>query len=219
MNYSLKRSNKKGKAGIVKMLPIISKRQAGLRVIMKFNDIVRAEEKRILHQRGQAYLAYIREKYPLGEPRYKREDGYRVMIHTRDVQRYLQVSRSTAFRKMQEARDELEKTCYSYVKVTEFCKVHELDEEDVRIYLKKMDKKKNEEKKKRQAAKLAAAGRKIQEMKDDEIFIFEQEEKKINRKNYNAKRLKKAKNKNRDERDGYGAEMKNKDKGGDTKSA
>ena len=98
-------------------------------------EYLTAETIEILKQRAQEWF----DLWPLGEPQYKRDDGYQFVIHTNQVADLLQINIRTAQELLQVTRRLLGKSENSYVSVKEFCKMNEFDEEDVRRALRDIE--------------------------------------------------------------------------------
>ena len=92
-------------------------------------EMLTAETITILTQRAMAWF----DRWPLGEPRYSRNDGYQFVIHTNQIMEMLGCSISKAQDMLRDTRMTLgKKDKNAYISVKEFCWMFEYDEEDFR---------------------------------------------------------------------------------------
>jgi hypothetical protein len=84
-------------------------------------------------------VAKYRERFPDGEPAFKRKAPWRVYIYTEDISLYYTKSLRWAQQLLQNTRHVLELKKNDPVTVVAFCAINSLNEAEVRAFLDKID--------------------------------------------------------------------------------
>jgi ATP-dependent DNA ligase len=87
----------------------------------------------------KARIAAYRQRFPHGEPSYKRKAPYRVFIYAEDIMLMKGKSLRTAQRVLQNTRILLEKKPNSDVTITEFCTVNDWPLDETQAFLNRLD--------------------------------------------------------------------------------